>query len=88
MIEKTDRDAFASVYRTNAPKYAAEIERGEHDGTPLIQAFAAHRQAAFAAGMEQAAEIAEAEGMPWAGLREGVMFARLAAEIRAEKDKS
>ena len=87
MIEKTDRDAFASVYRTNAPKYAAEIERGEHDGTPLIQAFASHRQAAYAAGMERAAEIAESaradDGSLWDYAAQAI-----AAAIRAEKDKA
>ena len=54
----------------------------------ILHAHRDFRQAAFNAGLERAAVILDDEARHMAGLRECVMFDRLATAIRAEKDKT
>lgn len=85
MIEQIDRDAAARVYQNFRDyDYARWVSNGTNatgDADWAIQAFAAHRQAAYAAGMERAAEILDHLD----GFGE---WREAAAAIRAEKDKA
>jgi hypothetical protein len=61
-----------------------DAAQGDYDNHPLVQAFAAHRQAAYAAGLERAAVIADKHDTGDM-TREDMEARRIAADIRAEK---
>lgn len=77
-----DRALYAEIMRDfGQPAWACQDARdGIDDDDAPLDRIAAHRQAAYAAGLERAAVIAENYG--------GKTAYVLAAAIRAEKDKT
>jgi len=65
-ITQEDREAAAEHYEARLAKHGksvwyGDMRDGNEDFCPLIQAFAAHRQAARERALEEAAEVADAE---------------------------
>ena len=93
-VTDEDRKAAADAYREETQNgFWSEREQAIRDGNDYwcVQAFAAHRQAAYAAGLERAAVIAEerqSNDEDWDTSYWNQCAVNIAAAIRAEKDKT